>query len=118
MKDLYKSIPHSDMDKLAMRWPDLVEPVKEFKKEVHDMMIPKPHKVHHNDGAVHKTHHQPQGHWDFLFPFAAQQHHKTEQVPATHHKKAHHSPFEFLFPQPVHREWNKQVQSIKNFKLF
>lgn len=27
MRDLYKSIPHTKMDKLEMRWPDLVEPV-------------------------------------------------------------------------------------------
>jgi len=60
MMDLYKSIPHTHMDKLQMRWPDLVEPVTEFKKEVHEFFKPHHYKVHaQNMTEEHKsqTHH-------------------------------------------------------------
>ena len=57
MMDLYKSIPHTHMDKLQMRWPDLVEPVTEFKKEVHEFFKPHHYKVHAQNKTEEKTHH-------------------------------------------------------------
>jgi hypothetical protein len=70
MKDLYKSIPHSHMDKLKMRWPDLVEPITEFHKEMHAFVQETKHEIaesfkpHHYKVKSHtkttekKTHHQ------------------------------------------------------------
>jgi len=100
------------MDKLQMRWPDLVEPVKEFKNEVHEFFKPHPHVVHHHEAPKHTSHHKTQMNWDFLFPFNMHNVKKT----TTHHEKVHHSPFEFLMP--IHHQFRQRVQSIQNLHLF